>query len=144
MLAEPRADAGYGSLPRPPTLRTMFELSIESRFSAAHAIRIGGAVEPLHGHDWLVTLTVAGPSLDADGLLCDFHVIEEALRAITARFHNRSLNETAPFVELNPTAEHVARHIADAIAPLLPRGVRIVSSRVTEAPGCAATYRPDR
>lgn len=122
----------------------MFELSIESRFSAAHAIRLGGAVEPLHGHDWLVTLTIAGETLDEDGLLCDFHTIEEALRSITARFHNRSLNETTPFNTLNPTAEHVAKHIADALAPMMPSEARIQSVRVTEAPGCAATYKPQR
>lgn len=120
----------------------MFELSIESRFSAAHAIRLGGAVEPLHGHDWLATLTIAGETLDEDGLLCDFHTIEEALRTITGRFHNRSLNETPPFDSKNPTAELVAKHIADSLAPMMPSEARILSVRVTEAPGCAATYRP--
>lgn len=120
----------------------MFELSIESRFSAAHAIRLGEAIEPLHGHDWLVTLTIGGETLDEDGLLCDFHTIEEALRSITGRFHNRSLNETSPFDSLNPTAEHVAKHIADSLQAMMPAETRIVSVRVTEAPGCAATYRP--
>ncbi|MBL8747026.1 MAG: 6-carboxytetrahydropterin synthase [Phycisphaerae bacterium] len=120
----------------------MFELSIESRFSAAHAIRIGGTLEPLHGHDWLVTLTIAGDTLDQDGLLCDFHSIEEALRSITGRFHNRCLNDTTPFDSVNPTAEHVAAHIAERIAPMLPAEARVVSVRVTEAPGCAATFRP--
>lgn len=120
----------------------MFELSIEARFSAAHAIRIGGCVEPLHGHDWQVTVTVSGASLDGDGLLCDFHVVEESLKSITGRFHNRNLNDTSPFDSINPTAERVAQHIADALAPMLPAHTRLVSVRLTEAPGCAATYRP--
>lgn len=120
----------------------MYELSIESRFSAAHAIRIAGEREPLHGHDWLVTLTIAGETLDSDGLLCDFHSVEEALGDITTKFHNHNLNDIPPFNSVNPTAEHVARHIADAIAPMLPAEARVVSVRVTEAPGCAATYRP--
>jgi 6-pyruvoyltetrahydropterin/6-carboxytetrahydropterin synthase len=120
----------------------MFALSIEAAFSAAHAIRIRGEVEPLHGHDWRVTVTVGGEALDADGLLCDFHLVERELRAITERFHNRCLNETPPFDRMNPTAEQVARHIADSLTPRLPRGVSVISVRVTEAPGCAACYRP--
>lgn len=120
----------------------MYELSIEGGFSAAHAIRLGGVPEPLHGHDWHITVTLSGDTLDDDGLLCDFHTIEESLRAVTDRFHNRNLNETAPFDRVNPTAELIARHIAEALSPLLPAETRLVSVRITEAPGCAATYRP--
>ncbi|QYU66529.1 6-carboxytetrahydropterin synthase [Leptolyngbya sp. 15MV] len=55
----------------------MYEIDVQAEFSAAHAIRIAGIVEPLHGHNWHVTATVVGPELDADGLLCDFHTIEQ-------------------------------------------------------------------
>ena len=124
----------------------MFELAVESGFSAAHALVIRGEPETLHGHDWRVTVTVAGPTLDGDGLLCDFHAIESALASVTGQFHNQNLNEIEPFDRLNPSAEHVARHIADELlrrlAGVLPSGVRIASVRVTEAPGCAAIYRP--
>lgn len=118
-----------------------YELSVEAAFSAAHAIVIAGTREPLHGHDWRVTLTVVADSLDADGLLCDFHLIERELRAITGPWHHRNLNETPPFDRLNPTAELIARHIAMTMTTKLPRSVRVESVRVTEAPGCAATYR---
>lgn len=120
----------------------MFELSIEGRFSAAHAIRMGGKPEPMHGHDWRVTVTIGGGELDADGLLCDFHSIEEALVMLTGRFHHRCLNEVPPFDRTNPTAELVAKHIAEELTPMMPAEASIVSVRVTEAPGCAATYRP--
>lgn len=120
----------------------MYELSIEAVFSAAHAITICGRREQLHGHDFHVTLTVGGDRLDADGLLCDFHVVEKLLREAVGVFHNRSLNETPPFDRVNPTAEHVARHIAEVLSRGLPAGVRVVSARVTEAAGCAAVYRP--
>jgi len=120
----------------------MFELTVETTFSAAHAIAIRGEREPLHGHDWHVTATLAGETLDDDGLLCDFHEVERALREITDPLRNENLNETAPFDELNPTAEHVARHIGEQLAEALPDGVRLASVRVTEAPGCAATWRP--
>ena len=125
----------------------MFEISVTTEFAAAHAIVIAGEREPLHGHNWHTTVTLSGPSLDAEGLLCDFHLVESSLRDLVARFHNRNLNDLPPFSgTLNPSAENVARHIADelsrSLSGRLPRGVQVSSVRVTEAPGCAATYRP--
>jgi 6-pyruvoyltetrahydropterin/6-carboxytetrahydropterin synthase len=120
----------------------MYELTVERTFSAAHAIMMGGQRESVHGHDWRVTVNVAGESLDDDGLLCDFHALEAAVDAAIAPFNNRHLNEMPPFDRVNPTAEHVAKHIATAILPTLPPGVSLCSVSVTEAPGCIATYRP--
>lgn len=125
----------------------MYEVSVQTEFAAAHAIVLGGVREPLHGHNWQVTATLSGPRLDAEGLLCDFHLVETSLRELTGRFHNRNLNEHPPFNQtLNPSAENVAFHIADELsrrlAGRLPPGVVVSSVRVTEAPGCAATYRP--
>jgi 6-pyruvoyltetrahydropterin/6-carboxytetrahydropterin synthase len=134
----------------------VYEVEVEGEFCAAHAILIKGEPEPLHGHNWRVRVTVAGANLDADGLLCDFHIVERALKTLIAAWNNRSLNEVEPFfvggrLRLNPTAEHVARAIADGlIADLrgkLPKGGRsaaVTAVRVTEAPGCAATYFPGR
>jgi 6-pyruvoyltetrahydropterin/6-carboxytetrahydropterin synthase len=111
-------------------------------FSAAHAIRIGDHMEPVHGHNWTVRATVAGRQLDRDGLLVDFHRIERDLDAIIAPLHNRSLSETALFKSLNPTAEHVAREIGQALARKLSAGITLTSLSVGEAPGCTATWRP--
>jgi len=122
----------------------MYELTIERTFAAAHAIIIKGEREPLHGHNWRVRLTVAGKSLDSDGLLCDFHALEQVLDRAIGGFHNRNLNETAPFDRVNPTAENVAGHLAQEIARYLPATVGIVRVSVTEAPGCEATFRSDR
>lgn len=121
----------------------MYELSVQRVFSAAHALLLGGRREPLHGHDWRVTVVVAGTKLDRDGLLCDFHALQAALDSILAPFRNANLNEVEPFTRVNPSAEQVARHIADRLAPALPPGVRLARVHVTEAPGCEATYRPD-
>lgn len=120
----------------------MFELTVERTFSAAHAIVIAGERETVHGHDWRVRVTVAGEALDADGLLCDFHAVEAVLDDVLGPFHNADLNATPPFDHVNPTAEQVARHIADSVAAELPAGVRVASTAITEAPGCEAVYRP--
>lgn len=126
----------------------MYEIEVQAVFSAAHAIMIAGAREPLHGHNWRVKATVAGERLDGDGLLCDFHTVEGMLREITGRFNNRNLNETAPFDGLNPTAELVARHIGDELASGLDGALApnawVSSVSVTEAEGCLATYRLKR
>lgn len=119
----------------------MFELSVEREFCAAHAITINGRLEPVHGHNWRVRAVVQAAELDANGLVCDFHLIERELDQIVTPFHNHDLNKLAPFDRLNPTAEHVARHIAETLRPKLPRRVRLVQVEVTEAPGCAAVYR---
>ena len=131
----------------------MFELTVESVFSAAHAIVVQGVMEQVHGHDWHVTACLQGEKLDKDGLLVDFHAVERALNQIVAPFRNANLNETAPFDRVNPSAENVAVHIGSRLATDLEpifRGaegqatkVRVAWVRVTEAPGCAITYRLD-
>lgn len=126
----------------------MYEISVQTEFAAAHALMIAGEREPIHGHNWHVTVTLAGPTLDADGLLCDFHAVERALGAIAARLKNTNLNDVAPFAggELNPSAENVARAVADelrrGLGDTLGGRAEVAAVRVTEAPGCAATYRP--
>jgi 6-pyruvoyltetrahydropterin/6-carboxytetrahydropterin synthase len=123
-------------------IRIMYELTVERVFCAAHAIVINGRREPVHGHNWRVRLTVAGPSLDANGLLCDFHVLERELDGVISRFHNAMLNEIAPFDRINPTAEAVARTIGEAVKADLPRSVTLMRLALTEAPGCEAVWIP--
>ena len=118
----------------------MYLVRIERTFSAAHAIVMGGIQEEVHGHNWKVEATLAGASLDSDGLLVDFHALERALDGIVGRFHNRNLNATPPFDRINPTAELVAQFIAVQLGPALPPGVRVRSVSVGEATGCTATY----
>ena len=145
----PRRSAAAGASAAVHILRGMFELTVETTFAAAHAIVIAGVREPVHGHNWHVTSTVAGPALDHEGLLVDFHAVQAHLDAITAPFRNADLNATPPFDRINPTAENVAVHIARTLAdrlasasPNAPPAAHVAAVRVTEAPGCAVTYRP--
>lgn len=117
----------------------MFELGVQREFCAAHAIVMAGRRETSHGHNWRVTLVVRGEQLDADGLLCDFHEVEKILDRVLAPLRDANLNETPPFDALNPTAEHVAKHIADAVSAQMQGPARVHRVTVTEAPGCAAT-----
>ncbi len=117
----------------------MYSLRIERTFSAAHAIVLRGEREVMHGHDWRVRVVVEGSELDAEGMLCDFHVLERMLDAVLGPLHNGTLNETPPFDDINPTAELVAAHIARCMSDTLPSNVTRVAASVTEAPGCEAT-----
>ena len=125
----------------------MYEITVDRTFCAAHALMISGQRETLHGHNWHVTVTIAGGVLDDDGLLCDFHTVSRVLKDVVRPFENRNLNEVAPFDETNPSAEHVARHIALELCARLDEALaphaRVSAVRVTESEGCAATFRPE-
>jgi 6-pyruvoyltetrahydropterin/6-carboxytetrahydropterin synthase len=121
----------------------MYEVSVQREFDATHAITMAGERETPHGHTWRVQVVIAGRKLDEDGLLCDFHMIECELDRLIDAFRDRDLNQTPPFDRLNPTAEHIARYLAEALTEALPTHVTLDRVSVTEAPGCIATYRMD-
>ena len=121
--------------------RMAFEISTTRHFSAAHQLRLyDGSLEPLHGHNWRVRVTVAAPRLDAIGVVMDFHELERLLDAISVPMDNRHLNELVPFDrELNPSAENVAFHIARSLH--LPADVRLERVEVWETDENSAVYR---
>jgi 6-pyruvoyltetrahydropterin/6-carboxytetrahydropterin synthase len=122
----------------------MFTISVTREFCAAHALLFRGVREPMHGHNFRVTVTLSGPVLDGDGVLCDFHDVEKALDGIIAPWQNANLQEAKAFSGVNPSAEVIARTIGvamgDALKKTLPDGVRVSSVSVTEAAGCVATW----
>jgi 6-pyruvoyltetrahydropterin/6-carboxytetrahydropterin synthase len=118
-----------------------FEISTTRHFSAAHALRLyDGSLEPVHGHNWVVRVTVGADKLDSIGVVMDFHELERLVDAIVSPLHNRHLNEVAPFSkELNPTAENVALHVGRELK--LPTNVRMLSVEVWETPENRAIFR---
>lgn len=121
----------------------MFELTIERRFNATHSITLpSGEVEPVHGHDWHVEVTIAAPALDDLDLVMDFHVLERAVDDLIQPLNHTHLNAHDWFAEAHPTAERLAERLAVALQPHLPDAVTLQHVRITEAPGCRATYRP--
>jgi 6-pyruvoyltetrahydropterin/6-carboxytetrahydropterin synthase len=123
----------------------MYEITVQTEFCAAHALIISGQREPVHGHNWKVAAVLAGTTLDPDGLLCDFHTAENVLKEIVSPFNNNNLNACEPFsTGTNPSAELVAKYIADELADRLDEALRpharVASVSVTEAPGCVAKY----
>jgi 6-pyruvoyltetrahydropterin/6-carboxytetrahydropterin synthase len=116
-----------------------FEITTTREFSAAHQLRLyDGSLEPLHGHNWRVKVTVSADKLDAIGVVMDFHELERLVDAIITPMHNRHLNELPSFTELNPSAENVAWHIGESLR--LPTA-RLVSVEVWETTNNSAVYR---
>ena len=122
----------------------MYTITVTHEFCAAHTLTIAGAQEPLHGHNFVTKATIIGDTLDADGLLCDFHTVQDILIEICNPFTNQNFNEITPFDTTNPSAELIAKHIADELADRLDDALapnaRVHSVSITEAPGCVATY----
>jgi len=57
---------------------------------------------------------------------------------------NTNLNDHPVLGAINPTAEHVARFIAEQLRSELPLHAQLVRVTVGEAPGCWASFLPDR
>ena len=129
-------------------LRDMtFEISTTHSFSAAHQLRLyDGSVEPLHGHNWSVRVTVGADRLDAIGVVMDFHELARLVDDIISPMHNGHLNDLPAFAAdgLNPSAEQVAVHVGRSLSPALPEQVRLLSVEVWETPDCRAVYQPRR
>lgn len=118
----------------------MFQITTTRSFSAAHQLRLyDGSLEPLHGHNWQVKVTVAAANLDTIGVVMDFHELERLLDQVIAPLHNRHLNDTPGFASINPSAENVALHVARLLR--LPERVRLVAVEVWETPANSAVYR---
>lgn len=123
----------------------MYEVYVDESFAAAHNLRnYRGKCENLHGHNYKVRVTLAGPQLDAAGLLYDFVHLKQVIQAVIKSLDHRYLNELKPFDVLNPSAENIAKHIFDESSKQLQagaNGARISSVTVWETDTSAATYR---
>jgi len=123
----------------------MYRVEAETTFSALHQLRgYFGSTERMHGHDWRVTIRLEGRELSKEGYLVDFVALERWLAALANHYEHEVLNELPPFDRLNPTAEHLARVVAEQLDEAFGgEGVRVHSVRVEEAPGCFAEYLPE-
>jgi len=125
----------------------MYELTIKTEFSSAHNLRgYDGACERLHGHNWRVEVSVEAEATGPMGFVMDFKELKRATAAIVDGLDHRYLNETPPFTEKNPSAEHIARYIHDEVSGALrdKNGIRVSNVRVWESDTAAASYREDK
>ena len=118
-----------------------FQITTTHEFSAAHAIVLyDGTIEPVHGHNWRVSVTVASDKLDSIGVVMDFHQLARLVDEVIGPMRNRHLNELPAFANVNPTTENVAVHVANSLK--LPTEVRLSKVEVWETWDCSAAYSP--
>jgi 6-pyruvoyltetrahydropterin/6-carboxytetrahydropterin synthase len=124
----------------------MFEVMIERNFSSAHQLRgYKGKCENLHGHNYKIEIFARGRELDHIGLLVDFGELKTAADEIVQYLDHRNINELPPFdVELNPSAENLARYILERVAARVgDERVQVYKVRCYETPTSVATYQID-
>jgi len=124
------------------TMAGTFEISVETPFSAAHSLRgYPGDCARLHGHNWLVRVSVRCRELDPAGIGIDFRVIKGHVRDALQGLDHCNMNETEPFREVNPSAENIARYLYREIGRRInSEAVRVSKVRVSETPGASAAY----
>ncbi len=109
----------------------MYEVTIKKSFSAAHLLKeIGGKCEELHGHNFLVEVSVAAESLNSEGLLIDFRVLKRWTDEVLEQLDHKYLNELEYFKSINPSSEQIARFLYDRIGEKA-RQANVTLSRVT-------------
>ena len=123
----------------------MFEVSVEQTFAAGHALRnYKGKCENVHGHNYRVRVTIQGEQLDAAGLLVDFVDIKRLMGGAIEYLDHRFINDLAPFDQINPSAENIAKYFYDRLSAEFKNEapVRISEIRVWEMDTSSAVYRP--
>ena len=120
----------------------MYEISQETVVAAAHQLRLSpGEGERLHGHNWRIKVVVRCEHLDGRGMVLDFNDLGRTLRDLVEPWEHVFLNEIPPWNDLNPTAENIARVVAEALAAKLDDDrVRVVRAEVWETDTCGATF----
>jgi len=120
----------------------MFEIRQETTVAAAHQLRLApGEGERLHGHNWRIVAVVRAEQLDSRGMVVDFNDLGRDLRELVEPYEHVFLNELAPYDDVNPTAENIARVVADGLAAKIDdERVRVVRVEVWETDTCGAIY----
>lgn len=127
-------------------------------FDAGHRVMgHGGKCASPHGHRYVVEVTCSAPTLDDLGMVMDFGCIKEKLGTwLDDEWdHGMVLDKRDPLIErlfgykvyelpYNPTAENMAKYLAEEVWPNLmfehAEDVHLVSVRVWETPNCSATW----
>ncbi|MFW6456894.1 MAG: 6-carboxytetrahydropterin synthase QueD [Planctomycetota bacterium] len=122
----------------------MYELSMETHFSAAHRLReYDGECESLHGHNYNLEVVLEGDELNQTGMLIDFKEAKSIVGTVVNHLDHKYINEIEPFDRINPTTEHIARYICESMEGRLPEHVGVKQVTCWESEKCAARYIPD-
>jgi 6-pyruvoyltetrahydropterin/6-carboxytetrahydropterin synthase len=109
----------------------VYEVTIKQSFSAAHMLKeSGGTCEKLHGHNFIVEVSICSSALTEAGILIDFRILKQWADEILTEFDHKYLNDISYFKYTSPSSENVARFIYDRIAEKVKKS-NLDVSRVT-------------
>lgn len=132
----------------------MYLVKVSVTFSAAHRLCREGLSDAEnfalygkcsnpngHGHNYDLTVTVAGEVDPATGMVANFYEIQEIIdREIFAKVDHRNLNIDVDFMRgVIPTAENMAQCFWQVLEPRITGG-RLFSVTVGERNGNIVTY----
>ena len=118
----------------------MYRITKEFHFSASHqltGLEDNHPCSRLHGHNYVVELTLAKQHLNDVGFVVDYRRLERFKRFIDDELDHRHLNDVVLF---NPTSERLAKWLYDKAVQLLEHGALIESVTVKETEKTSATY----
>jgi 6-pyruvoyltetrahydropterin/6-carboxytetrahydropterin synthase len=114
----------------------VYEVYVAAQFEAAHRL-VGdfGPASRIHGHTYRMEVIVRGGSLSEENTLYDVGELRSAVEDLAASLHYRDLNEVPDLAGVNTTAEALADHCWEKLAPpLLASGLDSLTVRVWESP----------
>lgn len=131
----------------------MYRVTREFHFCYGHRLlNYDGKCRNLHGHNAVAVVTLSGPKLDSLGMLMDFTQMKSVLQKwIDETIDHKMLlhrddpvlkylqgqGEPIVVLDVNPTAENIARHIFDYAQS---QGVPVTEVTLWETESCCATY----
>ena len=132
----------------------MFSVTREITFCYGHRLLdYSGKCRHLHGHNGRAAITLAAEGLDELGMVMDFSALKRVVGGwIDATLDHRMLlrrddpvlaylqskGEPVHVMDVNPTAENIARMIFDYTAS---QGFPVVEVKLWETESCFASYR---
>ncbi len=135
----------------------MYRVTREIKFCYGHRLlHYDGKCRHLHGHNGRAVLTLEAEQLDALGMVMDFTRIKQVMNTWIdetldhkmllhkddpALPHLRRVGEPVFVMEVNPTAENIARLIHDYA---VSQGFPIVEVQLWETDTCFASYSRER
>lgn len=133
----------------------MFQVTKEIRFCYGHRLlQYDGKCRYLHGHNGRAVISLAANQLDSLGMVVDFSQIKRVVGAWidTHLDHRMILHKDDPvlptlklqgepvfLVDVNPTAENIAKLIFDFVAS---QGFPVLEVTLWETDDSYAMYRP--
>jgi len=115
----------------------MYTISKQFAFSASHTLTglpDGHPCSRVHGHNYVVALTLSREGVDAGGFVVDYRALAPFKEYLDARFDHRHLNDV---LDGNPTAENLARHFFEWARARWPE---VCAVRVSETERTWAEY----